>query len=65
MATFAQEGVNFEDLTFDEALAKAKAENNSCSWIVTRVGVVLVNTWLKRCSRRKVWVIFSIRGLFL
>ena len=27
MATFAQEGVNFEDLTFDEALAKAKAEN--------------------------------------
>ena len=24
---FCQEGVNFEDLTFDEALAKAKAEN--------------------------------------
>ncbi len=39
---FAQTGVDFQHLTFDEALAKAKAEKNWFSLIVTQLGVVHV-----------------------
>lgn len=39
---FAQTGVDFRHLTFDEALAKAKAEKNWFSSIVIPLGAVRV-----------------------
>ena len=35
---FAQEGVNFRNLTFNEALAQAKAEKKWYSWTATHPG---------------------------
>ena len=34
LVSFAQDGVNFEHLSFREALDKAKSEQKTCLWIV-------------------------------
>lgn len=38
-----EQGVQFQELTFQEALNKAKAENKLVLWIATPVGVAPVN----------------------
>ena len=60
---FAQGGVEFRDLTFDEALVKAKAEKSWFLSIVIRLGVHLVKPWQRMFSRRKQPETFSIRVL--
>ena len=41
----AQEGTNFEDLTFKEALAKSQAQGKSYSSIATRKPAGHASTW--------------------
>lgn len=49
--SIAQEGTNFEDLTFQEALAKAKQPGRNYSSTVTRKPVDHANTWSNLFSR--------------
>ena len=59
LTAFCQGGVNFEHITFDEALAKAKAENKLVFMDCIPHGAVLASTCQKPSSAGKSRRIFN------